>query len=148
MFCSRVLAHTTAFFFMFSFKIGCWSDASLRYHRLHPEYIHDRVSELRQEYNLRVLLCLVDIVRVLTGTWGIRPCALWFLTHAGLRRADGCTAGRPQQGPAGALQARHHQQLHHDPSLEVRRVCAVCFAPFTSALTIGVSLAWTHTDGR
>ena len=38
-------------------------DQSLRYHRLHPEYIHQRIERLGQSYNLRVLLLMCDIVR-------------------------------------------------------------------------------------
>jgi len=38
-------------------------DHSLRYHRLHPEYIHQRIERLGQSYNLRVLLLMCDIVR-------------------------------------------------------------------------------------
>lgn len=35
---------------------------SLRYHRLHPEYIHKRIEALGHSYNLRILLLLCDIV--------------------------------------------------------------------------------------
>lgn len=34
---------------------------SLKYHRLHPEYIYSRIRELGHKYNLRVLLAMVDI---------------------------------------------------------------------------------------
>ena len=34
---------------------------SLKYHRLHPEYIYTRIKNLQGKYNLRVVLCLVDI---------------------------------------------------------------------------------------
>ncbi|PPQ65682.1 hypothetical protein CVT26_000314 [Gymnopilus dilepis] len=34
---------------------------SLRYHRLHPEYIHTRIERLGISYNLRILLILCDI---------------------------------------------------------------------------------------
>lgn len=36
--------------------------SSLRYHRLHPEYIHQRIERLGSAYNLRILLILCDIV--------------------------------------------------------------------------------------
>ncbi len=36
---------------------------SLRYHRLHPEYIHQRIEKLGHAYNLRVLLLMCDVVR-------------------------------------------------------------------------------------
>lgn len=34
---------------------------SLKYHKLHPEYIYSRIRELQGKYSLRVLLVLVDI---------------------------------------------------------------------------------------
>lgn len=34
---------------------------SLKYHRLHPEYIYSRIRNLGHKYNLRVLLTMVDI---------------------------------------------------------------------------------------
>ncbi|KAI4210804.1 MAG: hypothetical protein LQ351_006386 [Letrouitia transgressa] len=34
---------------------------SLKYHRLHPEYIYNRIQKLGHKYNLRVLLTMVDI---------------------------------------------------------------------------------------
>ncbi|KAI9795274.1 MAG: ssDNA endonuclease and repair protein rad10 [Candelina submexicana] len=34
---------------------------SLKYHRLHPEYIYSRIRALGARYNLRILLCMVDI---------------------------------------------------------------------------------------
>ncbi|KAH8170855.1 binding domain of DNA repair protein ercc1 (rad10/Swi10) domain-containing protein [Sarocladium implicatum] len=34
---------------------------SLKYHRLHPEYIYTRIRNLQGKYNLRVLLTMVDI---------------------------------------------------------------------------------------
>lgn len=34
---------------------------SLKYHRLHPEYIYTRIRNLQGKYNLRILLVLVDI---------------------------------------------------------------------------------------
>lgn len=36
---------------------------SLKYHRLHPEYIPTRIEKLGTSYNLRILLILCDIVR-------------------------------------------------------------------------------------
>ncbi|KAG6903045.1 hypothetical protein C0995_007478 [Termitomyces sp. Mi166 len=35
---------------------------SLKYHRLHPEYIHIRIEKLGHSYTLRILLVLCDIV--------------------------------------------------------------------------------------
>ncbi|KAI0200951.1 restriction endonuclease type II-like protein [Astrocystis sublimbata] len=34
---------------------------SLKYHRLHPEYIYTRIRNLQGKYNLRILLTMVDI---------------------------------------------------------------------------------------
>ncbi|KAK4039231.1 restriction endonuclease type II-like protein [Parachaetomium inaequale] len=34
---------------------------SLKYHRLHPEYIYTRIRNLQGKYNLRIILTLVDI---------------------------------------------------------------------------------------
>ncbi|KAI9684735.1 MAG: ssDNA endonuclease and repair protein rad10 [Trizodia sp. TS-e1964] len=34
---------------------------SLKYHRLHPEYVYSRITALGQKYNLRILLTIVDI---------------------------------------------------------------------------------------
>ena len=34
---------------------------SIKYHNLHPTYIHRRISELGTDFDLRVLLCLVDV---------------------------------------------------------------------------------------
>lgn len=45
-----VLGNTTCAFFL-----------SLKYHRLHPEYIYSRIRALGGKYNLRVLLTMVDI---------------------------------------------------------------------------------------
>lgn len=36
---------------------------SLRYFRLHPEYIHMRIQKLAHMYTLRILLVLCDVVR-------------------------------------------------------------------------------------
>lgn len=38
-----------------------FNDDSLKYHRLHPEYIYTRIRNLQGRYNLRVLLTMVDI---------------------------------------------------------------------------------------
>ena len=35
---------------------------SLRYHRLHPEYIHTRIEKLGHSFNLRILLIMCDVV--------------------------------------------------------------------------------------
>lgn len=38
------------------------SPPSLRYHNLHPDYIHQRLQSLGKSYALRVLLVQVDVV--------------------------------------------------------------------------------------
>lgn len=38
-----------------------YGPSSLKYHRLHPEYIYTRIRNLQGRYNLRVLLTMVDI---------------------------------------------------------------------------------------
>ncbi|EPQ25785.1 uncharacterized protein PFL1_06652 [Pseudozyma flocculosa PF-1] len=40
---------------------SCVLFLSLRYHRLHPEYIHTRIQKLQQMYTLRVLLVMCDV---------------------------------------------------------------------------------------
>lgn len=40
---------------------ACALFLSLKYHRLHPEYIYSRIRDLKGKYNLRILLCMVDI---------------------------------------------------------------------------------------
>ena len=37
---------------------------SVRYHSLHPNYVHDRLKSLGKQYQLRVLLVLVDTVSI------------------------------------------------------------------------------------
>ncbi|KAG9768452.1 DNA repair protein rad10, partial [Aureobasidium melanogenum] len=48
--CDYVLGVTTCALFL-----------SLKYHRLHPEYIYGRIRQLGKLYNLRILLTMVDI---------------------------------------------------------------------------------------
>ncbi|KAH7927130.1 DNA repair protein rad10 [Leucogyrophana mollusca] len=46
------------------FQVGlttCVLYLSLKYHRLHPEYIHTRIEKLGHSYNLRILLILCDV---------------------------------------------------------------------------------------
>ncbi|KAK0461170.1 restriction endonuclease type II-like protein [Desarmillaria tabescens] len=40
---------------------------SLKYHRLHPEYIHTRIEKLGHSYNLRILLILSDIASIFSS---------------------------------------------------------------------------------
>ncbi|KAL7542887.1 hypothetical protein ACHAXR_013189 [Thalassiosira sp. AJA248-18] len=39
----------------------CGLFLSLRYHNLHPNYIHRRIAELKSDFEYRMLLCYVDI---------------------------------------------------------------------------------------
>ncbi|GAB1744787.1 hypothetical protein NU219Hw_g2603t1 [Hortaea werneckii] len=39
----------------------CCLFLSLKYHRLHPEYIYTRIKALQGKYHLRLILCMVDI---------------------------------------------------------------------------------------
>ncbi|KIW67767.1 hypothetical protein PV04_06997 [Phialophora macrospora] len=48
--CDYVLGATTCALFL-----------SLKYHRLHPEYVYSRIRQLGKLYNLRILLAMVDI---------------------------------------------------------------------------------------
>ncbi|KAG1732200.1 restriction endonuclease type II-like protein [Suillus paluster] len=46
------------------FQVGrttCVLFLSLKYHRLHPEYIHTRIEKLGHAYNLRILLIMCDV---------------------------------------------------------------------------------------
>lgn len=64
-----VLSHVKAMPWEYSdipadFVLGvttCALFLSLKYHRLHPEYIYGRIRALQGKYNLRVLLTMVDI---------------------------------------------------------------------------------------
>jgi DNA excision repair protein ERCC-1 len=70
---------------------------SLKYHRLHPEYIHQRIEKMRNMYRVRILLVLCDVVSV----------------PAGDRRAgsfQSLSAERASSVPARDLQDRHHKQ--------------------------------------
>lgn len=44
---------------------------SLKYHRLHPEYIYQRIERLANMYTLRVLLLMCDVVRRRMQSLGI-----------------------------------------------------------------------------
>ena len=77
------------------FVIGATACAlflSLKYHRLHPEYIYNRIRDLGKQYGLRVLLVLCDIdnhsdsIRELTKTSVVNNLALilaWSHPEAG-----------------------------------------------------------------
>ncbi|KAI6157766.1 restriction endonuclease type II-like protein [Pisolithus tinctorius] len=42
-------------------RTTCILFLSLKYHRLHPEYIHTRIAKLGKSYNLRILLIMCDV---------------------------------------------------------------------------------------
>lgn len=42
---------------------------SLRYHRLHPEYLHTRIEKLQGVYLLRILLVLCDVVSFIASAY-------------------------------------------------------------------------------
>ncbi|KAF1817262.1 mating-type switching protein swi10 [Eremomyces bilateralis CBS 781.70] len=65
-----ILKHITALPWEYSddipadFVLGqttCALFLSLKYHRLHPEYIYGRIRELAGKYNLRLVLTMVDV---------------------------------------------------------------------------------------
>lgn len=43
-------------------RTSCAFFLSLRYHKLHPNYIYERFQSLGKKFNLRILLILVDVV--------------------------------------------------------------------------------------
>lgn len=43
-------------------KLSSKISFSLRYHHFNPEYIHERLRQLGQKYELRILLVQVDVV--------------------------------------------------------------------------------------
>ena len=52
---------------------------SLRYHRLHPEYIHQRIEKLGTAFNLRILLILCDVVSNSTSHVNLGPERRWLV---------------------------------------------------------------------
>ena len=44
---------------------------SVQYHLLHPNYIHERLKQLGKSFDLRILLVLVDVVRLSDPCTGI-----------------------------------------------------------------------------
>ena len=46
-----------------------FADGSLKYHRLHPEYIHQRIEKMKGMYNVRILLVLCDVVSCSGNDW-------------------------------------------------------------------------------
>ncbi|KAF8259041.1 restriction endonuclease type II-like protein [Lactarius quietus] len=99
---------------------------SLRYHRLHPEYIHQRIERLGQAYNLRILLLMCDIsehqdpIRELT-----KVCLLNNITVI--------VAWSPDE--AGQYLTAFKQSEHRPPTLIRERVDKTPEALFRTALT-------------
>jgi len=99
---------------------------SLRYHRLHPEYIHQRIERLGQSYNLRILLIMCDIsehqdpIRELT-----KVCLLNNITVIVAWSAD----------EAGQYLTAYKQSEHRPPTLIRERVDKTPDALLRTALT-------------
>lgn len=61
----QVGTHNGVLFLRSAWQIASGSSEltrSLKYHRLHPEYIHQRIEKMKNMYNVRILLVLCDIV--------------------------------------------------------------------------------------
>lgn len=54
-------------------RTTCALFLSLRYHRLHPNYIYERFQKLGKNYTLRLLLVLVDVVGSVCVCVWMRP---------------------------------------------------------------------------
>ncbi|EPQ57397.1 DNA repair protein rad10 [Gloeophyllum trabeum ATCC 11539] len=86
---------------------------SLKYHRLHPEYIHTRIERLGHSYNLRILLLMCDVsehqdpIRELT-----KVCLINNITII--------VAWSPEE--AGAYLATYKQFEHRPPDMIKERV--------------------------
>lgn len=99
---------------------------SLRYHRLHPEYIHQRIERLGQAYSLRVLLLMCDIsehqdpIRELT-----KVCLFNNITVIVAWSAD----------EAGQYLTAYKQSEHRPPTLIRERVDKAPDALLRTALT-------------
>ncbi|KAH9054688.1 restriction endonuclease type II-like protein [Lactarius vividus] len=99
---------------------------SLRYHRLHPEYIHQRIERLGQAYNLRILLLMCDIsehqdpIRELT-----KVCLLNNITVIVTWSAD----------EAGQYLTAYKQSEHRPPTMIRERVDKTPDALLRTALT-------------
>ncbi|KAI0260580.1 restriction endonuclease type II-like protein [Gloeopeniophorella convolvens] len=99
---------------------------SLRYHRLHPEYIHQRIDRLGQSYNLRILLLMCDIsehqepIRELT-----KVCLINNITVIVAWSAD----------EAGQYLALYKQSEHRPPTLIRERIDKTPAALLRAALT-------------
>ncbi|KAI9433223.1 restriction endonuclease type II-like protein [Lactarius indigo] len=98
----------------------------LRYHRLHPEYIHQRIERLGQAYNLRILLLMCDIsehqdpIRELT-----KMCLINNITVIVAWSAD----------EAGQYLTAYKQSEHRPPTLIRERVDKTPDALLRTALT-------------
>ena len=60
--------------------------SSLRYHRLHPEYVHQRIQKLGHSYTLRILLVMCDVVSRVYGT--IRTAKVVIKIHDHIERTS------------------------------------------------------------
>ncbi|KAI0052793.1 hypothetical protein FA95DRAFT_1163032 [Auriscalpium vulgare] len=119
---------------------------SLQYHRLHPEYIHQRIEQLGHSYNLRVLLLLCDIsehqehIRELTKICLINNITImvaWtcVVCACSLRRSHACPHRKDE---AGQYLSTYKQFEHKPPTLIRERVERTPAALMRATLT-GIS---------
>lgn len=99
---------------------------SLRYHRLHPEYIHQRIERLGQSYNLRILLLMCDIV-----------CPFHTHIRTSLPNRTPVRTPRPHSGAHKGVPAQQH---HRHRSLVVSHL-----PPLLHSRTTPTPNACTHT---
>ncbi|KAH8986770.1 DNA repair protein rad10 [Lactarius hatsudake] len=111
---------------------------SLRYHRLHPEYIHQRIERLGQAYNLRILLLMCDIsehqdpIRELTKVClhnNITVIVTWSRRNQ-IPTPRACSADE-----AGQYLTAYKQSEHRPPTLIRERVDKTPDALLRTALT-------------
>ncbi|KAH9987048.1 hypothetical protein BJV77DRAFT_1070710 [Russula vinacea] len=125
-------------------------DRSLRYHRLHPEYIHQRIERLGLSYNLRVLLLMCDIsehqepIRELTRSgrepaFPPRPTDEQTNSHTRPSHSTECTglAGvvAHSADEAGQYLTAYKQSEHRQPTLIRERIDKTPSALLRTALT-------------
>lgn len=69
---------------------------SLKYHRLHPEYLHTRIEAIRGTYLLRVLLLMCDIVSQIRSRYMVN-----------------------------AYRVHRQQSEHQEPIREITKICLI-----------------------
>ena len=83
-------------------------NSSLRYHRLHPEYVHQRIQKLGHSYTLRILLVMCDVVSRVYGT--IRTAKVVIKIHDHIERTSR-TDTRTHKGILHQLHYYQHPEL-------------------------------------